>query len=60
MTYQNAGKLYKKGIVIIHFVKLTIIVLFVYLNLKMIEIGIGSLDKLSGLFLAIILIVFFM
>ncbi len=58
VTQQNAGKLYKKGIIIIHLVKLTIVSLFVYLNLKMIEIGLGQLDKLSGLFLPIILIVF--
>jgi len=59
VTPQNAGKLYKKGIIIIHLIKLSTIALFVYLNLKTIEIGLGLDDKLSALFLLVLLIVLF-
>jgi uncharacterized membrane protein len=57
VTNENAEKVYKKGIIVIRLVKLTIILLLVYLNLKSIEIGLGQIDKLSGLFLPVFLIV---
>ncbi len=59
VTNENAGNIYKKGIIIIRLVKLTVISLFIFLNFKLIEIGLGQLDKLSVIFLPIILIIFF-
>lgn len=59
VTKENAEKIYKKGIIVIRLIKLTVILLLIFLNLKMIEIGLGQLDKLSTLFLPIFLMVFF-
>ena len=58
VTEKNAERIYKKGIIIIRIVKLSVILLFNFLNIKMIEIGLHQADKLSVWFLPIFLIVF--
>jgi len=58
VTNDNAERIYKKGIITIRIIKLMIVSTFVYFNLKMISIASGQLEKLSSLFLLVILVLF--
>ena len=59
ITSENAARMYKKGIMILRLLKLIIIGLFLYINFKTIEIGLGISENISTINLPVILAAFF-